>query len=217
MTLSAQQLLKCMPGLGGLHRAADVLPHLDAAFSARQIDTALRVAAALATMGHESADLGWMVEILDYSLDRLPRVWRRFAIDPSLPPAQRRPNALAARCARNPQALAEEVYGGRMGNGPEGSGDGWLYRGRGPAMLTGKDNYRAAGEALGLPLLAQPELAAEIPTGIRVSAWFWERRQCNVPADAGDLEEVTRRWNGGLIGIADRRIRYRRCLDALGA
>lgn len=104
--------------------------------------------------------------------------------------------------------------GRRLGNVEEG--DGPRYKGRGWIQLTGRANYRAAGEALGLPLEAQPELAAEVPTAARVAAWYWRTRGCAALADAGDFVALTRRINGGTNGLADRQARYARACNALG-
>lgn len=87
-------------------------------------------------------------------------------------------------------------------------GDGPRFKGRGPIQLTGRANYRAAGEALGVPLEQQPELAATVDVGFRVAAWFWTSRGLNALADAGDFDGITRRINGGFTGKADRDARY---------
>ncbi|RDZ28733.1 XVIPCD domain-containing protein [Lysobacter silvisoli] len=110
-----------------------------------------------------------------------------------------------------PEALAELMYGGRMGN--DEPGDGYLYRGRGYMQLTGKDNYRAAGEALGLDLVRQPDLAAQPENAARIATWYWQH---NVPQNAReDVTRATRAVNGGTNGLADRQARNERWLAAL--
>jgi putative chitinase len=139
---------------------------------------------------HESAGLTRLAENLNYSAERLTQIWPgRF---PTL--ADARPYA------RNPEALANRVYGGRMGN--TAPGDGWRYRGRGPIQLTGKDNYAFVGDLVGQDLVALPELMEQPRYALEATIAWWERR---IPDSMiGDPERVTRRVNGGLIGLADR-------------
>lgn len=107
------------------------------------------------------------------------------------------------------------AYEGRRDLGNLLPGDGPRYRGRGPIQLTGRDNYRAAGKALCLPLEEQPHLVATPAVGFRVAGWFWTSRGLNALADRGDIDAITRRINGGLNGAADRRRRYARALRVL--
>lgn len=104
--------------------------------------------------------------------------------------------------------------GAKLGNTQEG--DGPRYKGRGWIQLTGRANYRAAGQALGLPLEDQPELASDVATAARVAAWYWRTRGCAPLADAGDFVALTRKINGGTNGLADRQARYARACNALG-
>jgi putative chitinase len=166
-----------------------------------------RVAAFLATIGHESAGGNWMVENLSYSADAICRTWpERFPTPES-----------AAPLARNPSALAEAVYGGRMGNGPPASGDGWRFRGRGLIQITGRATYGAAAEAVGLPLVAEPDMAAERAVAAHIAAWWWAMHGCNELADKGEVEAWRKRVNGGLTGLLDVRRRYQAVLAELGA
>lgn len=98
--------------------------------------------------------------------------------------------------AAGPQAIANRVYADRLGNGNEASGDGWRYRGRGLKQLTGRDNYADAEEALGRPYLAHPELVAEPEDACLTAAWFWHTHKCNVLADSGQWDAITRIVNG---------------------
>lgn len=200
VTLTAAALLKICPRLPPA-KADEYLPHLVAAMAEFQVTEGVnRVADFLAQLAHESSELTRWTESLSYSTaERLMAVWpRRF---PTLESAQ--------PFVRAPRALAEHVYGGRMGNRPEGSGDGWNYRGRGPIMRTGRDAYAGDGEALCVPLLAQPELMVTPAVGFRAAGLFWRTRGCNVLSDAGDFRAITRKINGGLTGLEDRE-RYRR-------
>jgi predicted chitinase len=107
-------------------------------------------------------------------------------------------------------------YEGRRDLGNTKPGDGRRYKGRGPIQLTGRDNYRAAGQALGLDLEGNPPLAADPQVGFRTAGWFWNTKDLNRFADAGDFREVTRRVNGGYNGMADREKYYTAAKQALG-
>lgn len=104
----------------------------------------------------------------------------------------------ASLLARNPKALANTVYAGRMGNGDVQSGDGWRYRGRGPIQLTGLDNYREAGAELGRPYVEQPDLVALPLDGVLTAAWFWHVNKLNLLADSGQIDAITRTVNKGM-------------------
>jgi putative chitinase len=148
----------------------------------------------LAQIGHESAGLAALEERLSYSAVRLTQVW-----------PTRFPTVASARpYARNPVLLANKVYAERVGNGPEGSGDGWNFRGRGYIQITGRDAYAAIGEATGLDLIAEPELAAAPDTALLVACGFWSWKGLNAICDTGSFDKVTRRINGGSHGMADR-------------
>lgn len=160
-----------------------------------------RVAHWLAQLAHESAGLTRLEENLRYTTaGRICAVWpSRFATE-----ADARP------FVENPAGLANVVYAARNGNGGVASGDGWAFRGRGPMQLTGRANYRAAGAALGIPLESEPDRAAEPWTGALIAGWFWWDNSLNRLADNGPdaLKDITRRVNGGLHGLDDRRRRY---------
>ncbi|MBI6683998.1 glycoside hydrolase family 19 protein [Pseudomonas viridiflava] len=103
----------------------------------------------------------------------------------------------------------------RLGNTPDADGDGQLYRGRGLIQVTGRANYEACGEALGLDLLRQPELLERPDHAAMSAAWFWDRANLNALADKGDFLMITRRINGGTNGLADRQVLYQRALEIL--
>lgn len=162
------------------------------------INTPPRVAYFLAQTAHESAGFRRLVENLKYSAAGLLRTWpQRFTAND------------AERMAYVEASIAERAYGGRMGNGPEGSGDGFLYRGRGLIQITGKANYRAIGEHLGGAadpdcLVSEPTLLEQPLWAAFASACFWDINGCSDAADAGDFERCTRIINGGLNGMEDR-------------
>lgn len=189
--------------------AAEALAALDPATPA--LATPLRAAHLIGQCAHESAGFTRAQESLNYSTpERLMAVWpRRFP---------RRRDAVP--CVANPQALAERVYGGRLGN--RAPGDGWRYRGRGWLQLTGRANYRRFGRLLGLALEAEPDLAAAPGIAWRIAALYLATRQRQGRtaldwADANDSRMVTRIVNGGLTGLADRRARTAAALAALTA
>lgn len=162
----------------------------------REITTPAREAPWIAQLAHESSGFTRFEENLNYSATRLQEIWpRRF-------PTQ----SLALLYARDPEKIANRVYGNRLGNGPEASGDGWRFRGRGPIQITGRENYRRAGQAIGVVLEAAPELAATPTVGARIAAWYWQSRGCNELADRGEYVAITKAINGGLVGLRDREL-----------
>lgn len=166
---------------------------LNAAMALHAIDTPLRIAHFLAQVVHESSCLGRVVENMSYSAERLLQVFpRHFA---SLAEAQ--------AYAGQPERIGSRVYGGRMGNGDEASGDGYRYRGRGLIQLTGKDNYRAFSRWSGVDVLAHPDLVAD-QYAVQSAVYFWDANALNALADLDDIVNLTRRINGGLNGLDDR-------------
>ncbi len=116
-----------------------------------------------------------------------------------------RDEAEAESFARQPERIANRVYADRMGNGPEESGDGWRYRGRGFIQLTGRDNYRRIGQKIGVDLEASPDLVAnDIAIALKAAAAYWDDRNVNPDADRDDLRAVTKKVNGGYNGLLDR-------------
>jgi len=146
----------------------------------------------LAQLGHESNGLTVKEEALSYSAERLTKVWpSRF---PTL--------EVARKYERNPEKLANFVYGGRMGN--VNPGDGYRYRGRGYIQLTGRDAYREVGRIAGIDLENNPDLASEPEYAVRIACAFWTWKKLNPACDAGDFTGLTRRINGGINGLTDR-------------
>ncbi len=171
------------------------------------IESRLQVAHLLAQLAHESAEFTRLVESLTYtSAERILAVWptRFWLPSPQQPtcPAGKRD---ARGFVRAPVLLASYVYAGRNGNGSEATSDGFRFRGRGPIQITGRSNYARCGQALGLPLIEQPDLLTDPDVGARAAAWYWTDRQIGPLADANDIEAVTRKINGGTHGLDDRR------------
>lgn len=157
------------------------------------IDTTLRQAAFIAQCYHESNGFKDLEENLNYSANALLILW----------PGHFNSN-LAQIYARHPEMIANRAYASRMGNGNEASGDGWKYRGRGVIQITGKDNYVQCSAATGVPLLTNPDIAAQCPGALNTAGWFWEKNKLNSLADVRDWSSLTKRINGGTTGLADR-------------
>lgn len=146
-------------------------------------------------------------ENLNYSAESLMRVWpSRF---PTL--------EIAQQYHRNPEKIANRVYGGRMGNGTEETGDGWLYHGRGLIQLTGKDNYTLAGDALNMDFIHSPDYVLVPKYAALTAGWYWNKRQLNKEADAKDYTGMTKKINGGTIGLDDRIAHIKHAQEVLTA
>lgn len=180
------------------------------------INTPLRQAGFIAQLGHESLRFTRVVESLYYrDAERLAMIFRSdFDLNKNrkIEPSEL---ALAQQFVGRPEATANFVYANQGGNGPESSGDGWRYRGRGPIQITLKNNYRSCGQALGLDLLNNPDLLLEPVHGARSAAWYWYQHGCNAPADAANVVEVTRKINPALVGLNDRAMLFEKARRAL--
>ena len=158
-----------------------------------EIDTPLRISHFLAQCAHESANFELVEENLNYSESGLLKVFGKYF----------KPDT-AKTYARKPEMIANRVYANRMGNGPESSGDGWKYRGRGYIQLTGKDNYKMFDSRVDANIVGNPDLVADVYP-LLSAAWFWYIKGINVHADLNNIERVTRKVNGGLNGLEDRK------------
>ena len=215
--LSAAQLRAAVPRAN----VDEWLGPVTDAMSEFEIDTPSRIAAFLAQCGHESADFTRLVENLNYSAQGLANTWDRFSA------SGRRggpPNSLARRLERQPQAIANNVYANRLGNGDEASGDGWNFRGRGLIQLTGRANVTAASKALNVDYVSNPDWLVIPVNAARSSAWWWHTNRVNSVADAGDWLGVARAVNLGNhrstatpVGLADRNARTYAALEAMQA
>lgn len=200
-------------------RAEQWLAGVQNALARYGIDTQRQVAAWLAQVAHESGGFRLLTENLNYSAQTMAAVWpHRFGEKDADGKYKRDekgarvPNKFALALHRKPEELANVVYASRMGNGPITSGDGWRYRGRGLKQLTGKDNYTRCGQALGVDLVADPDLLLQPEYAALSAAWFWSVNKCGPLADADDFVGLTRKINGGTIGLDDRQRRYRAVL-----
>ena len=215
--LTVEQLMKAT---GASRLNAEIfLPFLQGTCKAYDITSPKRIAAFLSQIGHESAGLSRLEENLNYSATGLANTWpTRFAKrDMSgayLKDAKGNnvPTDRAKLFHRKPELIANAVYSSRMGNGGEESGEGWLYRGRGLKQLTGKNNYTACGRAIGEDFVTEPDKLL-LPVNAALSAgWFWGVNKLNALADDENVEEMTRRINGGTIGLKQRVALYQQAL-----
>ena len=180
------------------------LDPLNLTFDKYSINTSLRQAAFIGQCQHESNNFRSLEENLHYSADGLMRTW------PS-----RFPSAdVAGQFAGNPEKIANKVYAGRLGNTEEG--DGWAYHGRGLIQLTGRENYDNCGKGIGVVLIDKPQLLVEPMYACLSAGWFWNKKGLNILADKLDYPEMTKRINGGLLGLADRIAKINKAKEILG-
>lgn len=186
-----------------------------------EINTPQRIAAFLAQTAHESGGYTMLTENLNYRAATLAACWpNRFAVlgadkKPIKENGKLVPTAVANSIAGKPELIANLVYSARMGNGPAESGEGWKFRGRGLKQLTGKDNYTRCGKSLGIDLVANPDLLLEPMAAARSAGWFWQTNKLSEFADAGDIKGMTKKINGGFIGLEDRQARYNKVLAVI--
>ena len=197
-----KQLLPKNPYISHWHKALEQL------FPDYEIDTPQRMAAFIAQCAHESGSFMFLTENLNYRWQSLRKVFPKyFPTDELAQDYANRPN--------KQEAIANRIYASRMGNGPEESGDGYRFRGRGLIQLTGRSNYTWFAASLEI----SPEEATEYLTTFEGAAqsacWFWETNKLNQWADKGDILTLTKRINGGTIGLEDRKKHYEHCLHVL--
>jgi putative chitinase len=195
------QMIKGNPYVAEWYEALEqLLPDYD-------INTPQRIAAFVAQCAHESANFRILKENLNYRAESLVKVFPKYF-----------PNIdLARQYAQQPEKIANRVYGGRMGNGPEPTGDGFRYCGRGLIQLTGRDNYSWFAASLEMAVEDVPAYLATFEGAAQSACWFWETNNLNKWADTGDIKELTRRINGGYIGLEDRVKHYNHALHIMGA
>jgi len=171
------------------------------------IDTEQRIAAFIAQCAHESGEFTMIKENLNYRWESLRRTFPKYF--PT--------DELARKYAQKPEAIANKVYANRMGNGDEASGDGYRYSGRGLIQLTGKDNYFWFAESIGISPEEASEYMATFEGASQSACWFWETNNLNQWADKDDILTLTKRINGGTIGLEDRIKHYEHAKHVLGA
>ena len=182
------------------------LDPLNATFAKYDISTPVRQAFFVGQCAHESNNFKVIEENLHYSAQALMRVW----------PSRFSDQATADKYANNPEKIANKVYAGRMGNGNEESGEGWAFHGRGLIQLTGKDNYKNCGDALKLNLIVEPNNLLMPQYAALSAGWFWSKVGLNTLADTQDTDTMTKRINGGLLGLDDRKAKIAKAISVLG-
>jgi putative chitinase len=180
---------------------------LNETFDRFGVSTPNQQAAFIGQCGHECGNFRILEENLNYKAATLMKLWpKRF---PSL--------EIANAYAGNPKKIANMVYASRMGNRDEASGDGYRFRGRGCIQLTGHTNYFHAGKALGVDFVMEPDPVATPKYAAMTAGWFWSTHDCNRLAEAADWTGLTKKINGGIIGLQDRIHHTQLALDALVA
>jgi putative chitinase len=201
--LSKEQLAQLIPGnpyIDYWHSAMErCLPDYD-------INTPQRVAAFMAQCGHESGNFKFLKENLKYRAASLTKVWPKYF-----------PNMdIANQYAGNEEKIANRAYANRMGNGPEESGDGWRFCGRGLIQLTGRNNYQNFADSIETDINDIPHYLATFEGAVQSACWFWETNKLNQWADKGDMLTLTKRINGGTLGLDDRIKHYQHALHVMG-
>jgi putative chitinase len=169
------------------------------------VATPRQQAAFIGQCGHESGNFRILEENLNYAADRLMKIWpKRF---PTLDAAQ--------PYHRNPRKIANKVYANRMGNRDEASDDGWRFRGSGWIQLTGHDNFFHFSKAMGEDFVMKPDLVRTPLYAAHSAGWFWATHNCNAMADIANWELLTKRINGGIIGLQDRIKHINHALEVL--
>ena len=198
-----KQLLPKNPYVDHWHQAlSQLLPDYE-------INTAQRIAAFVAQCSHESAGFTALKENLNYKAATLRKIFPKYF------PTDDLANAYA-NMPNKQEAIANRVYASRMGNGDEHSGDGYRYCGRGLIQLTGKTNYQSFADSLEMNVEDVPEYLATFEGAAQSACWFWETNNLNQWADKGDILTLTKRINGGTIGLEDRIKHYEHALHVLG-
>ena len=187
MPITAEQLKR-------LHIGEQWLDALNETFARFDISTPIRQASFIGQCGHECGSFKVLEENLNYRAETLMKLWKsRF---PTI--------EVANEYARNPKKIANKVYASRMGNRDESSGDGYRFRGRGCIQLTGHANYFHAGQACGEDFVMNPDLVATPKFAAMTAGWFWSTHKLNQYADGSDFLTMTKKINGGTIGLQDR-------------
>jgi putative chitinase len=185
----------------------DLCSSLNAVFDneANGFSTVNRKAAFIAQCAHESGNFCAVSENLNYSAYGLVKTFHKYFPDLDH----------ATPYAHNPEKIANKVYSSRMGNGDEASGDGWKFRGRGFIQLTGHDNYLKFGHAIGKDLIANPDYLITLEGALESAVWFWNSHNLSPLADANDNLTITKRVNGGTIGLDDRNVLFEKAKQVL--
>ena len=204
MQITQEQLGACIGNNPYLDQWTDALNKILPDYG---IDTPQRVAAFVAQAAHESGNFTALHENLNYRAVTLRKVFPKYF--PT--------DEMAAQYAQQPARIANRVYANRMGNGPEESGDGFRYCGRGLIQLTGQQNYQNFADSIETPLEQIPDFLQTFEGAVQSACWFWENNNLNQYADTDDILTMTKRINGGTIGLEDRKKHYEHAKHVFGA
>lgn len=196
-----EQLLHGNPDIDEWSSAMSLL------FPKYEINTPARIAGFVAQCGHESQNFKTLEENLNYSAEGLNRTFPKYFV---------KAGRDAQAYHRQPEKIANVVYANRMGNGDTASGEGWKFRGRGVIQLTGKDNYSRFAKYVGKSIDETIEYLKTKQGALESACWFWKTNGLNEIADSGDIVAMTKRINGGTIGLEDRQKHYTHALAVLG-
>jgi putative chitinase len=203
LTITKEQLSQIIPGNAYLDHWLHALNEI---LSEYEIDTPQRVASFLAQCAHESGSFKFLKENLNYKAESLIKVFPKYfkTLDE------------AKKYAHQQEKIANKIYANRMGNGDESSGDGFRYCGRGLIQLTGKNNYTMFAGSLDMPVEDVPEYLQTFEGAVQSACFFWETNNLNKFADSGDILNMTKKINGGTIGLEDRIKHYNHALHIFG-
>ena len=204
MQLTVNQLKEMVPGIPYADHWCNALNQLLPDY---EINTPKRIAAFIAQCAHESGGFKFLSENLNYKAESLMKIFPKYFSD----------MATAKAYEKKPEKIANKIYASRMGNGDEASGDGFKYRGRGLIQLTGKTNYEWFAASLEISPEEASEYLGTFEGAAQSACWFWENNNLNKEADAGDIKTMTRKINGGYIGLEDRIKHYNHALHVMGA
>lgn len=199
--ITLEQLQQLLPNNKHVEHWHEVLEQLLPDY---EINTPQRIAAFIAQCSHESGGFTTLKENLNYRAVTLRKVFPKYFTDTS-----------AEAFAGKQEAIANKVYANRMGNGPEESGDGYRYCGRGLIQLTGKDNYQNFADSVEMAVEDVPDYLGTFEGAVQSACWFWENNNLNQWADKGDIVTLTKKINGGTIGLEDRIKHYQHALEVL--
>ena len=163
-----------------------------------EINTPNRIAGFLAQCGHESADFTVLKENLNYGAAGLRSIFGKYFPD----------DTIAKAYERQPEKIANKIYANRMGNGPESSGEGYKFRGRGAIQLTGKENYTKFAASIGKTVDETVAYLETLEGAVESACWFWKTNGLNAICDKDDIVAMTKKINGGTIGLEDRKAHY---------
>lgn len=196
-----QQMIPANPHVEHWHEALiQLLPDYD-------INTPQRIAGFIAQCAHESNGFTAIKENLNYRPESLMKLFHKYF--PTLDSAQ--------AYAHQQEKIANKIYANRMGNGDEASGDGYKFCGRGLIQITGRDNYQSFADSLQMSIDDVPDYLATFEGAAQSACWFWENNNLNKWADQGDILTLTKKINGGTIGLEDRKAHYDHALQVMGA